>query len=112
MYPDAFDHKNHHFMGEPSDFIDNNWSAMYDLTTKITKEQADQLEMPTIELPDDKGHYVVLLDIFHSLHCLNEVRKSLRPDYYAPYHVRMNTTEEGARAHLGMAFPGWGLTNM
>lgn len=38
--------------------------------------------MPTLEIPNDEGHYVVLLDIFHSLHCLNEIRKSLHPAYY------------------------------
>jgi hypothetical protein len=101
VYPDAFDTKTH-FMGEPSPQLDNNWDQSYDVITRIPKWQADKLGQPSIEIPDDKGYYAVLLDIFHSMHCLNEIRKSLHPEYYAPYHLRMNGSEEEAQQHLGM----------
>ncbi|KAH8177663.1 alg9-like mannosyltransferase family protein [Sarocladium implicatum] len=102
VYPDAFDTKTH-FMGEPSPQLDNNWDQSYDVITRIPKWQADKLGQPSIEIPDDKGYYAVLLDIFHSMHCLNEIRKSLHPEYYAPYHLRMNGSEEEAQQHLDLA---------
>ena len=100
IFPDAF-HERTHFMGDPSPQLDSYWQETYDVPTRIPKWQADLLETPTIELPGDKGYYVILLDIFHSMHCLNEIRKSLHPEYYLPYHLRMNTTEEKAIMHLG-----------
>jgi len=87
-------------MGEPSPQLDSYWEETYDLPTRIPKWQADLLESPTIEIPGDEGYYAILLDIFHSTHCLNEISKSLHPDHYAPYHLRMNTTEKIARMHL------------
>lgn len=88
-------------MGEPSPQLDSYWEETYDLPTRIPKWQADKLDQPTIQFPSGSGDYVVLLDVFHSMHCLNEIRKELHPDYYGPYHVRMNTTEEIAKMHLG-----------
>ncbi|KAL2206307.1 hypothetical protein CC79DRAFT_1369730 [Sarocladium strictum] len=87
-------------MGDPSPQLDDYWDQSYDVITRIPKWQADKLGQPSIEIPDDKGYYAVLLDIFHSMHCLNEIRKSLHPEYYAPYHLRMNGTEEEAQKHL------------
>lgn len=42
-----------------------------------------------------------MLDIFHSLHCLNEIRMTLNADYYGVPHERLNTTEERTKIHLG-----------
>ncbi|KUI71376.1 hypothetical protein VM1G_06751 [Cytospora mali] len=98
IYPDAFRELTQ-FMGEPSPQLDSYWEESYGLPTRIPKWQADRLEQPTIQIPDENGDYVVLLDIFHSMHCLNEIRKELHPAYYAPYHMRMNTTEEIAKKH-------------
>lgn len=88
-------------MGEPSPKLDSYWEETYDLPTRIPKWQADKLDQPTIQFPSHSGDYVVLLDVFHSMHCLNEIRKALHPTYYPPYHVRMNTTEKIATMHLG-----------
>lgn len=88
-------------MGELSPQLDAYWEETIDMTTRIPKWQAELLDSPTIEIPGDEGYYAVLLDIFHSMHCLNEVRKSLHPEYYAPYHLRINTTEKIAQMHLG-----------
>lgn len=40
-----------------------------------------------------------MLDIFHSLHCLNEIRKTVRSDYYGEPHIRHNSTVERTRIH-------------
>lgn len=103
VFPNAFSELTH-FMGEPSPQLDSYWEEIYNVPSRIPKWQAERLEHPSIELPGDEDYYVILLNIFHSTHCLNEIRKSLHPEYYAPYHIRVNTTEEKAQMHLGEPF--------
>lgn len=88
-------------MGASSAKLDRIWENHYDLTSGISKQEAEQLTVPTIEFPEGSGSYIVLLDIFHSLHCLNSLRKSLHPEYYPPSYLRHNMTEEAALRHTG-----------
>lgn len=39
----------------------------------------------TIPLPHSNGHYLIGLDVFHQLHCLDSLRQSLRPERYGPH---------------------------
>ncbi|KAM3498346.1 hypothetical protein MY11210_009677 [Beauveria gryllotalpidicola] len=100
IFPNAFSDKTQ-FMGAPSPKLDRIWENHYDLTTGISDQEAEQLTVPTIEFPEGSGSYIVLLDIFHSLHCLNSLRKSLHPEYYPPSYLRHNVTEEEALRHTG-----------
>jgi hypothetical protein len=119
IYPDAIHHKTK-YMGKPSPQLDAAWESEYDLISRIPKWQADQIETPSDELPNDPGkhdsdrgriarpeadsvlgYHAVMLDIFHSLHCLNEVRMTLNPEYYGPPGDRFNTTDERIKMHLG-----------
>ncbi|KAL2206758.1 hypothetical protein CC79DRAFT_907076 [Sarocladium strictum] len=99
IYPDAIHHKTK-YMGKPSPQLDAAWESEYDLISRIPKWQADQIETPSDELPNDPGYHAVMLDIFHSLHCLNEVRMTLNPEYYGPPGDRFNTTDERIKMHL------------
>ncbi|KAF2011970.1 hypothetical protein BU24DRAFT_465548 [Aaosphaeria arxii CBS 175.79] len=99
VFPDAFSTKTE-YMGEPGPQLDAKWEEIYNLPTRIPKWQAEKLEQPTIELPDDPGNYVILLDIFHSMHCLNEIRKTLHPEHYTPFYIRANMSQEDAQSHL------------
>jgi hypothetical protein len=60
--------------------------------TKISRQEAAQLPNRTAMLPhqsDDKDNergYVIMLDVFHQLHCLNVVRKALSPSHYTLSH--------------------------
>lgn len=87
-------------MGDPSPELDARWVADYDLISRIPKWQADHLDPRSDEMSDDPGYYPVMLDIFHSLHCLNEIRMMLNPDYYGEAHLRHNTTADRAKVHL------------
>lgn len=51
---------------------------------KIPRSQAAQLRNLTINIPGNEDHYLVGLDVFHQLHCLDNVRKALWPDRYKP----------------------------
>jgi len=74
------------FSEEPSPEVDDAWHSLYpSLVQLIPKEQASKLLMPTAVYPHNADRkYMIELDVFHQLHCLNMIRKALRPDYYVP----------------------------
>ncbi|ESK82890.1 hypothetical protein Moror_1378 [Moniliophthora roreri MCA 2997] len=68
---------------KPSPEVDKAWEDLYAFQlTKISKREADQLVNKTTRLTYDPDHYLVELDVFHQLHCLNMIRKTLHSDYY------------------------------
>ncbi|EFX04069.1 hypothetical protein CMQ_997 [Grosmannia clavigera kw1407] len=75
------------YQGEPSPELDRRWSELYNVGINlIPLESARQLPNRTILFPhDEQRRYLVELDVFHQLHCLNMIRKALRPDYYKPH---------------------------
>ncbi|KZS89691.1 hypothetical protein SISNIDRAFT_416713, partial [Sistotremastrum niveocremeum HHB9708] len=73
----------------PSDEKDALWESLYHMGVSwITKEEAARLPNWTEPLPSpghqEKEHYIVNLDVFHQLHCLNFIRKALNPERYGP----------------------------
>lgn len=56
--------------------------------TKISLREAALLPNRTLMLPNqhdgrgNKPEYLILLDVFHQLHCLNMIRRRLYPSYY------------------------------
>jgi hypothetical protein len=48
----------------------------------IDAEAASKLPNTTTSLPNDPDRYIVELDVFHQLHCLNSVRKAMYRDRY------------------------------
>jgi hypothetical protein len=57
---------------------------------QISASDAEQLPNKTAEIGTERGQYVVGIDVFHQLHCLNRLRKLLRPERY---HLWDNATE-------------------
>lgn len=71
----------------------------------ITKEEASRMVNQTLPAPHDPDKYMIQLEVFHNLHCLNMLRKSLYPDEYPEmweYHkngtVNHNTLQS---LHMG-----------
>ncbi|KAH6671337.1 hypothetical protein B0J14DRAFT_93493 [Halenospora varia] len=68
------------------------------------------IKLPNATAPTRKGsdQYIVGLDVFHQLHCLNMIRKSLYPAYYNGYpqhvettqNITLEETEDGMAWHL------------
>ena len=53
--------------------------------SRIPRESAAKLVNKTVPIPDEPGQYVVQLNVFHQLHCLNMIRKRLySKKEYAP----------------------------
>ncbi|KAG5637898.1 hypothetical protein H0H81_002783 [Sphagnurus paluster] len=71
------------YSGSPSDEVDQAWSDLYNFgISEITEDQAQRLVNATKEVNPGKKDYIIGIDVFHQLHCLNFIRKSLYPDYY------------------------------
>ncbi|KAK7689766.1 hypothetical protein QCA50_006405 [Cerrena zonata] len=70
------------YQSEPSREVDEAWENLYNGfgISAIPKEQAELLDNKTLVLPN--GKYLVQLSVFHSLHCLNIIRKTVHADYY------------------------------
>lgn len=78
----------------PSPEVDKAWDELYNFgVTKIPKSIASNLVNKTYRIPGDEEHYVIELDVFHELHCLNMLRKALYPEYYPPIKVFASPTE-------------------
>ncbi|KAK4240933.1 hypothetical protein C8A03DRAFT_30900 [Achaetomium macrosporum] len=71
------------YMGFPTDETDQLWLDLYDSVaiSKITKEEAELLPHPTLAIPGTDD-YLVQLDVFHQLHCVDDLRKLLWPERY------------------------------
>ncbi|KJX92026.1 hypothetical protein TI39_contig5958g00001 [Zymoseptoria brevis] len=66
----------------PTDDLDKRWEDLYDFgISSIPRWQADKLENKTEAIPGTED-YLIELDMFHQLHCLDMVRKALYPDRY------------------------------
>lgn len=79
----------------PSPEVDKAWTDLYNFgVSRVPKAIADRLVNSTYRIPGDEQHYVVQLDVFHQLHCLNMIRKALYPDYYPEMRPDPNNLED------------------
>ncbi|BAE62512.1 unnamed protein product [Aspergillus oryzae RIB40] len=70
------------YMGFPTDETDKLWSDLYNFgISTITEDEAKKLHSPTIPIFGTKK-YLIQLDVWHELHCLNDLRKTLYPERY------------------------------
>ncbi|KAF7367293.1 hypothetical protein MSAN_00791400 [Mycena sanguinolenta] len=78
---------------DPSDEVDKAWESLYEFAySKIPRSQAIHLPNKTYPiLGDSPATYMLALDVFHELHCLDEIRKVMYPDYYEQTAEGANT---------------------
>ncbi|KAJ7225950.1 hypothetical protein GGX14DRAFT_423127 [Mycena pura] len=78
----------------PSDEVDEAWRALYEFAySKIPRSQAKLLANKTYPiLGDEPRTYMLALDVFHELHCLDEIRKAMYTEYYPHTTEGVNTS--------------------
>ncbi|KAF4336145.1 Tat pathway signal sequence [Fusarium beomiforme] len=79
--------ENVRYVGEPSHELDENWQRLIGKRYfSISDEEAEKIwgDRRHEYVDQNMGGYTAGFDVFHTLHCINELRKALRPDYYPP----------------------------
>jgi len=77
----------------PSPEVDAAWDALYEFAyIKVPKSQAAQMTNKTYPVLGDETNYMASLDVFHMLHCLNQMRKAMYPEYYPPSPEGIHTS--------------------
>ena len=72
----------------------------------ITPDEADKLALPTLPIPGTEK-YLIELDVFHELHCLNRIRKVFYPERFGDkLHALMDA--EGNVNRTTNTFRHWG----
>ncbi|KAJ4485578.1 hypothetical protein J3R30DRAFT_1378097 [Lentinula aciculospora] len=67
----------------PSPEVDAAWDGLYEFAlNKVPRNEAVLLPNRTYPILGEEDHYMIALDVFHQLHCLNEMRKAMYPEYY------------------------------
>ncbi|KAI4225433.1 MAG: hypothetical protein L6R36_003917 [Xanthoria steineri] len=87
------------FAGEPSPEIDATWDELLaPMNIRVTKAELDHENVESVALPEGGG-YLSWIRAFHQLHCINMVRKWLRPEYY---HADMTgAAKKHMASHVG-----------
>ncbi|KAK7064603.1 hypothetical protein R3P38DRAFT_2825489 [Favolaschia claudopus] len=78
----------------PSDEVDKAWDGLYEFAySKISRHEAIRLPNKTYPILGEKPTtYMLALDVFHELHCLDEIRKAMYPEYYPPSSEGIHTS--------------------
>ncbi|KIX97043.1 uncharacterized protein Z520_07157 [Fonsecaea multimorphosa CBS 102226] len=98
------------YLGPPDDKVDKAWEDIYGAyqRTRIDGAEAARLPNQTASITNDPGHYLITIDVFHQLHCLDFVRKRLYPSRYDTV-ADLAKDRNGSRAleieHTGMYTP-------
>ncbi|KAJ6461976.1 hypothetical protein DFH09DRAFT_1494536, partial [Mycena vulgaris] len=88
VYPVGFNHDKSPFQVPSSPELDDAWEDLYQFgISRIPKGEAALLPNKTSPIPGDPGYYIIELDVFHQLHCLNTIRKALDPTYYPKWNI-------------------------
>ncbi|KAF3070145.1 hypothetical protein CFAM422_006618 [Trichoderma lentiforme] len=74
------------FQGGPSETLNKAWDDLFNFgISTIPKAQAKLLPNYTSPVPGHEDEYIVELDVFHQLHCLNIFRKAFTPIYLSDW---------------------------
>ncbi|KAK7937206.1 Cyclochlorotine biosynthesis protein O [Apiospora aurea] len=101
--------------GDPSDEIDDNWDRLIeDRYFSITEEEATRAwgDKRHEYVDEGEGGYTAGLDVFHTLHCVNALRKALHPDYYSTHSHRSQFHVEHCLDILRQAVQCYGSTTL
>ncbi|KAH7348703.1 hypothetical protein BKA65DRAFT_584537 [Rhexocercosporidium sp. MPI-PUGE-AT-0058] len=88
------------YVGTPNKDIDKAWGELLSgQYLVLSEEEAHELENPV----PIKGFYLAEVEVMHSLHCLNAIRKAVDKEYYAE-HDEHHLPEGLRRIHIEHCF--------
>ncbi|KAF9219419.1 hypothetical protein BS17DRAFT_789232 [Gyrodon lividus] len=89
------------YNGPPSPAVDAAWDALYTRAImQLPKSEADRLPNKTAPIPGDEDNYIFTFDIFHQLHCLNNLRQTLHPEYYNDAYYASKGVDNPMKIHI------------
>ncbi|KAI0112529.1 hypothetical protein GGR51DRAFT_557112 [Nemania sp. FL0031] len=68
------------WVGDPSPEIDASWDSLEEAFYILL--EGDEADIVRDHTTLEHGYWLTGLDVFHQLHCLDSLRRALRPDYY------------------------------
>jgi len=73
------------FRGEPRDELHDAWSGLLQYhNIRATESDLHKINRTSLPLNDEAGGYLVTLDVFHQIHCLNQLRQQVYHEHYYP----------------------------
>ncbi|KAJ7263130.1 hypothetical protein B0H12DRAFT_1180740 [Mycena haematopus] len=77
----------------PSVDVDLAWEELYQYAaSRVPRSEVAQMTNATWPILHEEGNYVIALDVFHQLHCLDILRQQLHPGHNytvrSPVHLR------------------------
>ena len=85
LWEDLYQCKQFLYVYYPSSKLQNSNTNMHiskDGVSAINSAEAAKLPNRTSAIPSSPNQFVVELDVFHQIHCLNALRKTLYPERY------------------------------
>ncbi|WYZ36366.1 hypothetical protein EsH8_XIII_000018 [Colletotrichum jinshuiense] len=79
------------WVGDPGPEMDRPWDHVELHITSTVLLQGAEADLVRDRTTLGNGYWVTGLDVFHQVHCINQVRKALYPEYYPPF--------QSSRAH-------------
>ncbi|KAH7413046.1 hypothetical protein BKA64DRAFT_703154 [Cadophora sp. MPI-SDFR-AT-0126] len=81
-YYREYDPASPQYIGASHEEMDKAWAELLSgQYLVLSEEEAQELEKPVAI----RGYYLAELEVMHSLHCLNAIRKALDPQYYSEH---------------------------
>ncbi|KAJ6472292.1 hypothetical protein C8R47DRAFT_1221798 [Mycena vitilis] len=66
----------------PSAAVDQAWEELYEYAaSRVPKSEVVKMTNKTWPILNEEGNYVIALDVFHQLHCLDTLRQQLHPGH-------------------------------
>lgn len=116
---------NGEYAGYPDDTKDQMWQDLFSCKTyftysslyvcsqlsavgmiRISEEESKNLVQPTFKIPNT-DEYLIELEVFHQLHCLNQLRQAFYPERWP--HL-WQYTPEGKIDYAGRQYGHWGMS--
>ncbi|KAH8819356.1 hypothetical protein F5884DRAFT_9763 [Xylogone sp. PMI_703] len=101
------------YTGTPSPEIDHAWhELLWGRYFSISEEEAKRLWPDNYEdfRDREKSGFTGGFDMFHQLHCLNQIRQALHRDYYPEFPIHGVVHLEHCINHIRQAIMCWGST--